>query len=405
MFKNLSSHFCRLWSASKHRVWKIANRSIKAHLFYDKHVIHRLLKSTCLRPLLCLLLPIIRANPLIDTRWHIKIKARHVFSRKIKVGFGPITTGEDDLAERKWRIDPIINAINALKSNYTAGFFIDPREMEDFDICIIVKKFNPSFIPIISSLKKKNKKLIYDIVDNPNSEEKYRFYFVDYPDFSNQMNAFILSSPLHQPLVECFSSESLLIEHPIIHDVYKTDYLNREEVHILAHGYYANLTHLISIEPIIREVAKETGKKIVLTYHSEEVFPDTEWIKYLKWTRENSFQQFLKADIAITNKKMEDMHQRNKPSTKVISFMAAGLPVICTPTAADRLVIEDGVTGLYAFTPLEWKQHLTELVLSAKRREQIGRAARESVLNKYSIEAITEKYLFLFNKVSTNTMT
>ena len=342
---------------------------------------------------------IVRPHPLIDKWWYLKIAHQQFFTKKIKVGFGPITSGENDLAERKWRIDPIIHAINEMETNYSAGFFIDAGEMKNFDIVIIVKKFNPDFIPIIVDLKKKNKRFIYDIVDNPNSEEKYRFYFGDHPQFCELMDGFILSSPLHKPIANRFSQKNLLIEHPIIHNLYLKEYLEKEPISILAHGYYANLTHLIAIEPIIRDVAQITGKKIILTYHSEEVFPDTEWVKYIKWTKENCFQEFLKADIAISIKDLNNPHQKTKPSTKVISFMAAGLPFICTPTEADRLVIEEGVTGLFAFSADDWKKHLTTLVSSVAERKKMGRAARESVLPHYSIEAITHKYLKLLNCV------
>lgn len=339
---------------------------------------------------------------LIDTRWHIKLKIGSLLTRKIKVGFGPITTGEDDLAERKWRIDPIINKINEMDTNYSAGFFIEPHEMKNFDILVIVKKFNPDFVPIISKLKALNKLFIYDIVDNPNSEDKYRFYFGDHPDFSRQMDGFILSSPLHEPIAKRFSSRCALIEHPIIHHLYKQEYQESREINILAHGYYANLINLKNIEPIIQKVSKKVGKKLCLTYHSEEVFSNTEWVKYVKWTIKNSFTEMIAADIAVTIKNLNELHQKTKPSTKVISFMAAGLPVICTPTDADRLVIEHGVTGLFAFNRDDWEKSLTELALDVKRREQIGKAARKSVLDKYSIDLITNKYITLLDTIITH---
>lgn len=336
-------------------------------------------------------------NALVSIPWQIKVNLRNQFTDKIRVGFGPITTGENDFAERKWRIDPIINRINEIDGDYAAGFFISPKEMKNFDLIVIVKKFNPSFLPFIAELKRKNRRFIYDIVDNPNSGKKYRYYFGDHSEFSGQMDAFILSSPLQEEVAHNFSPVHALIEHPVIDDSYKEAYAVGEEIRILAQGYAANLRILKGIEPIIRDVSASIGKKIHLVYHSEEVFPDTEWVKHVRWTPKNCFKEMLKADIAITVKNLDT--QKTKPSTKVISYMAAGLPVICTPTEADRLVIEEGVTGLFAFQPLEWKKHLTELALDAKRREEIGTAARKSAREKYSIDVITQKYLALLERI------
>ena len=100
-------------------------------------------------------------NDLINPEWFVRVKLKNLFSRKIKVGFGPITSGENDLAERKWRIDPIINAINSKKKcGYVAGFFIHPEEMKYFDIIVIVKKFTIHDVAIIRQLKQEKKLLV-----------------------------------------------------------------------------------------------------------------------------------------------------------------------------------------------------------------------------------------------------
>lgn len=333
---------------------------------------------------------------LVDRRWHLRVKIKAAFTRKLKIGFGPITTGEDDLAERKWRIDPIIDEINRTSATYSAGYFIHPQDMSRFDLVVIVKKFNRTYVPVISALKAQGVRFIYDIVDNPNSEEKYGSYFEDVPEFSALMDGFISSSPLHQRGIDRFSKPSGLIEHPIIHNLQKSSYEHDREIRVLAHGFYANLKSTVTLEPILRTLADETRKKIVLTYHSEHVGVDTDHVRYVKWTVENSFRLLLESDIAISMKDLHQRHQRSKPSTKVISFMAAGLPVVCTPTPADRLVMNPGVTGFFAFTPDDWKRNLHTLVTSASRRRKIGRAARASVVDVYSVKNITRKYIQLF---------
>lgn len=335
---------------------------------------------------------------LVNTRWLLQLKLANLFTRKIRVGFGPVTTGEDDLAERKWRIDPIVNLINRKSKKYCAGIFFEPAEMKHFDVVVIVKKFNPFFVPVIERLKRDNKRFIYDIVDNPNSEEKYRFYFADHPEFCRLMDGFILSSPLHQPLTTPYSSIAELIEHPIIHSEYKREYHHSDSIRILAHGYYANLINHQVIEPLLPVISKEIGKKVCLVYHSEHMQPDTEFVKYVRWTPENSFTEMVKADMAVTIKDIEAPHQKTKPSTKIIAFMAAGLPVICTPTEADKLVMEDGVTGFYAYTAEELRYSITLLAKDDRKREEIGRASREHVLSKYALDPIVDKYLSILDK-------
>ena len=337
---------------------------------------------------------IIRPWLLINLFWRIKIKRLFLFSQKIKIGFGPIATGENDLSVRKWRIDPIIDEINRTSDQYVAGFFIDPKEMKKFDRTIIVKKFTADFIPIIKHLKKR--RFIYDIVDNPNCSKEEGSY-LDSPEFTGLMDGFILSSPLHKRSLRSYSKPSLLIEHPIINSSYKTDYSPGKEIILLAQGYYENLKNLTLIEPLLPEISQEIGKKIVLVYHSEMVLPQTEWTRHIKWTAKNCFPVMSQADIAVTIKELHKIHQKTKPSTKVIAYMAAGLPVVCFPSITDRLVISHGINGFFAYTKKDWKHWIEKLALSARLRRQIGRAARKSVIDCYSVANITKKYIQLLD--------
>lgn len=338
----------------------------------------------------------IRNLSLVYFPWFIRVKWRLLFSKKIKVGFGPITTGEDDFAERKWRIDPIIREINQTSDRYIAGFFFSHKDMLQFDRIIIVKKFTQDFIEQIKHFK--NKRFIYDIVDNPNCEKKYGYY-LDSPEFLKLMDGFILSNPLQERALKFYNKPAHLIEHPIINSSFIEDYQDKDEIQILAQGYYENLKNLGKIEKILPEISSEIGKKIVLIYHSEVVLPETRWTKYVKWTVNNCFELMNLSDIAITIKDLHKLHQRTKPSTKVLAYMAAGLPVICFPTLADRLVINHRINGFFAYTKNDWKQWIKMLALRARLRKQIGRAARASVKDRYSVSEITNKYLDLLDSI------
>jgi len=331
---------------------------------------------------------------LVSFFWRIKVLKALLFTKKIKVGFGPITSGERDFAERKWRIDPIIDEINRTSDCYAAGFFISPKKMKKYDLIVIAKKFKASYIPIIKSLKLQNKRFIYDIIDNPNCDAKYGSY-LETPAFTELMDAFILSSPLQQKR----STKSMLIEHPVINSSYKTEYKNSGEIVLLAQGYYENLKNLRFLEPLLPKISEEIGKKVILVYHCETEPPLTDSTRYIPWSVKNCFSVMNDADIAVTIKDLHKRHQKTKPSTKVIAYMAAALPVICFPSVADRLVINHGVNGLFAYTPNDWKFWIQKLAKNSKLRSQIGRAARASVKDRFSVAEITKKYIQLFDRI------
>lgn len=341
-----------------------------------------------------------RVEGLVSRPWSTQLYLRGRFTTKIKVGFGPIATGENDLAERKWRIDPIINEINRRDSNYFASFFVRPQEMDAFDVVVIVKRFHSGYLATIEKMKRRGAKFLYDIVDNPNAGRLHNLFFGDCPEFSSQMDAFILSSPLHEPIAKKFSPIFSLIEHPILNKNFKQDYQLNGPVKILVHGYFENLVPFLSFEPMISALSQEIDRPIHLVFHSERVFPETQTLKCVRWTVKNSFDLMTRMDLALTAKDLSNFYQRAKPSTKIIALLAAGLPVICTPTPADEGVVTHGQNALFAFTAQDWRSHIKTLCQSLALREQLGREGRTLVAARYSLPRIANKYFELLDRVT-----
>ena len=66
---------------------------------------------------------------LVRRGWYYRLRFRAALSKRIRVGFGPITTGEDTLGVRKWHIDPIVDAINRSGSRYTGDIFFRREDL------------------------------------------------------------------------------------------------------------------------------------------------------------------------------------------------------------------------------------------------------------------------------------
>ena len=103
--------------------------------------------------------------------------------------------------------------------------------------------------------------------------------------------------------------------------------------------------------------------------------------------------------MGVVIKPPDDPFQQRKSTAKVVSYMAAGLPVVCTPSEADRRVITHGKTGFFATGDREWHACLRALVTDAALRERIGRAARQHALERYGADRIATDYLRLFDRL------
>ena len=91
---------------------------------------------------------------------------------------------------------------------------------------------------------------------------------------------------------------------------------------------------------------------------------------------------------------------RGKCALKALQYMACGVPCVATPFGAVRDIIEDGVNGLFAETPEEWRDAI-ERLRDAPYRRQLGAAARRTVEDRYSLTAAAPKLRDLLVSVAT----
>jgi glycosyltransferase involved in cell wall biosynthesis len=93
-------------------------------------------------------------------------------------------------------------------------------------------------------------------------------------------------------------------------------------------------------------------------------------------------------DVAIVP--LEDSNfNRGKSSLKALEFSAMGVPVVATPTPANRLLAKD-LPIILASTPDEWAHHVTRLLNDPTERAERSALAREVVREKWTVEGNAE---------------
>ena len=92
--------------------------------------------------------------------------------------------------------------------------------------------------------------------------------------------------------------------------------------------------------------------------------------------------------------------ERGKCGAKLLEYMAAGVPTVCSRVGENVRIIEDGVTGFLVNSPVEWLAALKRLASEPGLRERMGLAGRERVRMQYSSEVVTTSWHKLFRGLS-----
>jgi glycosyltransferase involved in cell wall biosynthesis len=107
------------------------------------------------------------------------------------------------------------------------------------------------------------------------------------------------------------------------------------------------------------------------------------------------YQQMLRTlarcDINIAPLEAGNPFCESKSELKYFEAAIVEVPTVATATEPFAAAIEDGRNGFLARNEAEWHRALSELVRSAERRREVGRAARAAALKDFGPAAIAEQ--------------
>jgi len=154
-------------------------------------------------------------------------------------------------------------------------------------------------------------------------------------------------------------------------------------------GYWRDLAPLAAVLARIRR--RRRVRAIIVgamghpKIHRAFAADDDVVIDALDWTNNDAIVDVMQ-DFHIGVYPLRDTaYNAFKCGYKAIQYMALGVPVVSSPIGENRHVVTDGETGLFAETEEQWHDCLSRLVEDDALRERLGRAGRESVVQRYSL--------------------
>lgn len=144
--------------------------------------------------------------------------------------------------------------------------------------------------------------------------------------------------------------------------------------------------HLLPITAPLAEACRRTGSRVKVVSRSPVKLPAlTGHVDWERWTPEREFRLFEDFDIGIMP--LEDTsYNRAKEGYKLKEYMAAGLPVVCSPVGHNLQLVQSGLNGFLPRTDQEWVEVLCSLAGDSARRAALGRRGRELVEERYAAE-------------------
>jgi glycosyltransferase involved in cell wall biosynthesis len=167
-------------------------------------------------------------------------------------------------------------------------------------------------------------------------------------------------------------------------------------------GSWANLKFLDAIEePLADFLARHSDSRLLVVCDRPPSFkklPPDAW-EFVPWSMENEVNLVQQMDVGLMP--LEDSEWAlGKCGFKMLSYMAAGLPVIVSPVGVNAEILSRGELGIAARSNSDWYEALERLYGAQEVGAQMGSTGRRVVEEHYSVRTNTVKLADIFREVS-----
>ncbi|MDP4085844.1 MAG: glycosyltransferase family 4 protein [Bacillota bacterium] len=285
---------------------------------------------------------------------------------------------------------------------------------------------DPELLPIGVLLKRKGKKVIYDVHEDVPEQVLSKEWI---PSFlrvpiskivkrverfaSKRFDAVVTATPTINERFETYNPNSVSIHNfPITNELMSEDLPSSEQAVKQSAIYIGGITKLRGIEEMVDAIELVNQKTTIpLTLAGkfspesleEQVKKQSGWkyVNHVGWLNREEVREYLgQAFVGLVLLHPEPRYMVSYP-IKLFEYMSAGIPVIASDFPVWREIIEDSGCGI-CVDPQNIKE-ISDAILwfyeNPEEAKRLGKNGREAILKKYSWENEAARLTALYKKL------
>lgn len=165
-------------------------------------------------------------------------------------------------------------------------------------------------------------------------------------------------------------------------------------------GSVTTIQHFEYALPFLKRIQEKYGDQVWFKVIGDANYVNEELnIQGLAWSKADEIKELSGIDIGIMPLPADEWAE-GKCGLKGLQYMALEIATIMSPVGVNSEIIQQGENGFLADTEEEWVDALSKLIDDAALRKRLGTAARNTVLEHYSVLANRDKYLSVFKELT-----
>jgi glycosyltransferase involved in cell wall biosynthesis len=116
-------------------------------------------------------------------------------------------------------------------------------------------------------------------------------------------------------------------------------------------------------------------------------------VRFIPWQGRTEVAELSHFDIGLMPLPEGEPWMRYKCGLKLLQYMAIGIPGVASPIGVNAEIVNNGDNGFLAATTPEWETALRRLLEDIELRRALGKAARQTVEARYSVDVHFPRFL------------
>ncbi len=286
----------------------------------------------------------------------------------------------------------------------------------DYDIIFIFREaFMMGNVFFEKQFKRSRAKLIFDFDDSiwhlDISEANKRFHWLKNPDKTGHIislcDMVFAGNPYLAQYAYYYCSNVVVIPTTINTDEYQRVSISNGngKVTIGWSGSVTTIKHFKLALPFLQRIKDKYGDKVAIKVIGDSNYRNDRLnIESLNWNKADEINELSSFDIGIMPLP-DDEWSKGKCGLKGLQYMALNVAAVMSPVGINTEIIEHGANGFLASSEDEWFQIISQLIEDENLRKRIGTAARQTVIDRYSVNSQKENYLRYFTELLNNQKT
>jgi len=196
-----------------------------------------------------------------------------------------------------------------------------------------------------------------------------------------------------------FNQSTSVIVTPVDTEKFKPEdkKANKDNVVLGWIGSHSTSTFLLPLRDVFQRLQAKYPCLTLRFVGAGNLFNQIPFAQFWEWKLERESKDLNTFDVGIMPLP-ENEWSKGKCGYKLLQYMGAGIPVVCSPIGVNKEIVQEGGNGFFAGLQEEWFKKLSALIEDSEMRQRMGIKGRKTVENRYSLKACLPSFYEVLKK-------